>query len=134
MEAVAETWISLGGQNNAARLLLKQVGAMRGVGVGQLRFVFEATSRHEVADERPLWIRGSLGVTNLGVGSGYLAMLIADQQPLTLAPRGGSRDFTLTADVDGRQLQVIEDVRTRGLKFTLDLAGFSFREGAPEPF
>jgi hypothetical protein len=72
---VTEAWIRLSGEMSAARLLFKRVIASRGIGLGQLGFVLEVSSRREAADGQALWLGGNLRLMNVGTSSGYLAPL-----------------------------------------------------------
>lgn len=128
-----DTWITLAGQQ-ALRLELKNVSGMRALGLGRLRFGLDATARHEIADEAPLWISGSLSITNFGARGGYLAPLQLERQPIYLPSGRGSEALYLNADVSHTQLQVIEDNRVTSVQFALDLAGHVLIDGKPEVF
>lgn len=128
-----DTWITLGGQQ-ALRLELKSVSAVRALGLGQLRFGLDATTKHEIADEAPLWISGSLSITNFGAQGGYLAPLQIDRQPFHLPSGRGENTLYLNADVSHAQLQVIEDNRVASVQFALDLSGHVLIDGKPEVF
>jgi hypothetical protein len=129
---VTEGWINIDGTNNAVRLSLTQVSSMRGVGVGQLYFTFEATAQSDVAIGLPLWLGGALRITSLGAAGGHLTTLDAGQQPAIL-PDKGYRTITLTADLDYRQFQLIEEARVDGVTFVLDLNGYWLRDGNAAP-
>lgn len=128
-----DTWITLSGQS-ALHLELESIGAMRGVGLSQLRFTIDAISKHAIADNAPLWLSGALRIENLGTKSGYLSALRLDNEPVHLPSERGSNTLSLLADVSNAQLQIIEDNRVGGVKFALDLAGHVMLDGKPERF
>jgi hypothetical protein len=107
---------------------------MRAIGLGQLRFTLEATTKHEIADNAPLWVSGNVSITNFGAKSGYLAPLQLDQRPFFLPPGRGSNTLLLNADISNAQLQTIEDTRVAEVKFALDLNGYVLLDGTPGPF
>ncbi|HEX3781425.1 MAG TPA: hypothetical protein VHX38_17330 [Pseudonocardiaceae bacterium] len=63
---MTEGWLNIDGTNNAVRLSLTQANAMRGVGLGQLHFTFEASSRSDVAAGLPIWLGGKVSITTFG--------------------------------------------------------------------
>lgn len=128
-----DVWINLRGQQ-AFRLELKSLAAVSGLGLGQLRFGLDATTKHEIADGAPLWVSGNLSITNFGARSGYLAPLHLDRQPFHLPSGRGSNTLYLNANVSNTQLQVIEDNRITSVQFALDLSGHALLEGKPEVF
>jgi hypothetical protein len=131
---VTEGWISLPGEMHAVRLLFKHVITSRGFGLGQLGFVFEASSRHEAADNQPLWLGGTLRIVELHpTGNGYVAPLTVDIQPTVIPPRA-SRDITLNANITYQQFQLVEEYRIAGVKLRFDLAGHWLCDGTPWPF
>ena len=131
---MSEAWLQFGGEQSAARLLLKQVSAGRGVGIGQLLITVEAAGRKAVVDGRPIWLNGTVEVTNVGLANGHLGVLRNQIQPITLPDRGGSRDVTFICDVSYAQLQAIENHRTGPIRLRLDFSGYSFLDDGPVPF
>lgn len=129
---MTEGWINIDGTNNAVRLALTQVSAMRGIGLGQLHFTFEATAQSDVAAGLPLWLGGALRITSLGAAGGHLSTLDAGQRPFIL-PDHGYRTITVTADIGYRQFQLIEEARVGGVTFVLDLNGYGLRDGNAAP-
>ncbi|GAA1725294.1 hypothetical protein [Streptomyces yatensis] len=124
-----EAWVNIGWANNAVRLDLKKVQGSSGLGVMQLRFHVEASCRDELAAQKPLWFEGGLFAEGLGTSSGYVRRLIVEDSPVTLHSLAATTTFVLVADVEHRQLQVIEEHRTRGMKFRLQLTGTAMTDG-----
>ncbi|MEU3105300.1 hypothetical protein [Streptomyces griseoflavus] len=127
-----EAWINMGWANNAVRLDLKKVQGSSGLGVMQLRFHVEASCRDEVAAQKPLLLEGRLYAEGLGSTSGYVRRLAVEDSPVTLHSLAATTSFVLVADVDHRQLQVIEEHRTGGMKFRLQLTGTTMNDGSLE--
>ncbi|WP_435212618.1 hypothetical protein [Streptomyces sp. bgisy034] len=127
-----EMWVNIGKVNNAARLELKEVHGSSGLGVMQLRFHFEASCRNEVAAQRPMWFEGKVHAVGLGTSSGYLSRLAVESSPVTLHSLAATTTFVLVADLDHRQLQIIEEHRTGGMKFRLEVTGTAMRDGTLE--
>jgi hypothetical protein len=133
---VNETWLNLGTQSSGARLVIKRVNGARGIGHARLLFNAEVTNRDASLAGLPLSFRGRVDV--LGVGGAdtavHLASLAAfDREPVLGSP-GVEDSFTLVADLDDRQLQIIEEHRIDALRLRLWLPGQTFREGRFEPF
>lgn len=124
-----EAWVNIGTANNAARLDLKKVQGSSGLGVTQLRFQVEASCRDETAAQKPLWFEGRLYAEGLGSTSGYVRSLVVEDSPVTLHSLAATTTFVLVVDVDHRQLQVIEEHRTGGMKFRLQLTGTTMNDG-----
>ncbi|MGW7127327.1 hypothetical protein ACWGIA_03090 [Streptomyces bobili] len=124
-----EAWINIGTANNAARLDLKKVQGSSGLGLMQLRFQVEASCRDETAAQKPLWFEGRLYAEGLGSTSGYVRSLVVEDSPVTLHSLAATTTFVLVVDVDHRQLQVIEEHRTGGMKFRLQLTGTTMNDG-----
>ncbi|GHD80916.1 hypothetical protein GCM10010317_103520 [Streptomyces mirabilis] len=124
-----EAWVNIGWANNAVRLDLKKVQGSSGLGVMQLRFHVEASCRDEVAAQKPLWFEGGLFAEGLGTSSGYVRRLVVEDSPVTLHSLAATTNFVLVADIDHRQLQVIEEHRTGGIKFRLQLTGTTMNDG-----
>ncbi|MFD7379888.1 hypothetical protein [Streptomyces mirabilis] len=124
-----EAWVNIGWANNAVRLDLKKVQGSSGLGVMQLRFHVEASCRDEAAAQKPLWFEGGVFAEGLGTSSGYVRRLAVEDSPVTLHSLAATTNFVLVADVDHRQLQVIEEHRTGGMKFRLQLTGTTMNDG-----
>ncbi|MFJ7193128.1 hypothetical protein [Streptomyces bacillaris] len=124
-----EIWVHIGTTSNAARLELKSVSGRSGLGVMQLRFQFEASCRHDASAQRPMWFEGKLSALGLGTSSGYLGRLAVESSPVTLHSLAATTTFDLVVDLDHRQLQIIEEHRTGGLKFNIEVTGTAMREG-----
>ncbi|MEV8548144.1 hypothetical protein [Streptomyces sp. NPDC051572] len=124
-----EIWVNIGSVNNAARLELKAVDGTSGLGVMQLRFHFEASCRHEVSAQRPMWFEGKVHAVGLGRSSGYLGRLTVESSPVTLNSLAATTTFVLVADLDHRQLQIIEEHRTGGMTFRIEVTGTAMTEG-----
>ncbi|MGW0946045.1 hypothetical protein ACWD4O_26385 [Streptomyces sp. NPDC002623] len=124
-----EIWVNVGGVNNAARLELKAVHGTSGLGVMQLRFQFEASCRHDASAQRPMWFEGKVNAVGLGTSSGYLGRLAVESSPVTLHSLAATTTFVLVVDLDHRQLQIIEEHRTGGIKFNLEVTGTAMRDG-----
>lgn len=124
-----EAWVNVGSANSAVRLDLKKVQGSSGLGVMQLRFQVEASCRDEVAAQKPLWFEGRLYAEGLGSSSGYVKRVVVEDSPVTLHSLAATTTFVLAADVDHRQLQVIEEHRTGGMKFRLQLTGTTMNGG-----
>lgn len=124
-----EAWVNIGWANNAVRLDLKRVQGSSGLGVMQLRFHVEASCRDEVAAQKPLWFEGGLFAEGLGTSSGYVRRVAVEDSPVTLHSLAATTSFVLVADVDHRQLQAIEEHRTGGMKFRLQLTGTTMNDG-----
>ncbi|MEV5614441.1 hypothetical protein [Streptomyces bacillaris] len=124
-----EAWVNIGWANNAVRLDLKRVQGCSGLGVMQLRFHVEASCRDEAAAQKPLWFEGRLFAEGLGSTNGYVRQLAVEDSPVTLHSLAATTNFMLVADVDHRQLQVIEEYRTGGMKFRLQLTGTTMNDG-----
>lgn len=124
-----EIWVHIGATNNAARLELKSAHGASGLGVMQLRFQFEASCRHDASAQRPMWFEGKLSAHDLGSSSGYLGRLVVESSPVTLHSLAATTTFTLVADLDHRQLQIIEEHRTGAITFNLEVTGTAMREG-----
>ncbi|MFI1481829.1 hypothetical protein [Streptomyces sp. NPDC020747] len=124
-----EAWVNIGWANNAVRLDPKKVQGSSGLGVMQLRFHVEASCRDEAAAQKPLWFEGGLFAEGLGTSSGYVRRLVVEDSPVTLHSLAATTNFVLVADIDHRQLQVIEEHRTGGIKFRLQLTGTTMNDG-----
>lgn len=124
-----QAWINIGFVSNAARLDLERVSGSSGLGVMRLHFHIEASCREEEAAQRAMWFEGTLWAQGLGSSSGYIGRLAVDQSPVTLQRVGATATVTLVADLDHRQLQVIEEYRTGALTFRLQLTGTTMRDG-----
>jgi hypothetical protein len=131
---LTEAWISLNSETSAARLMFKSVTARRAVGLGQLCLTVEAASRTQIAEGKPIWVGGTVEVTNLGLASGHLGNLRTQIQPTTLPKMGGSRDITFLCDVSYAQVQVIEEHRTGSVTLFFDFSGYWLIDGSPVPF
>lgn len=131
-----ETWLHIGAEPNAARLLIKQVTGSRGVGLTRLSFLVEAATKKAAAQGCPLLFNGR--VETLGVGGPEVAMPLTALLPFDQAPVlravGADVSFQLTADIDDRQLQLMEEHRNGAQRFRMWLSGTTFREGQHEPF
>ena len=131
-----ETWLHIGPHLSAARLSIRQVSASRGIGMVQLRFAVEATAKHAGVEGFPLIFNGRLEA--LGVGGSDTACPLAALLPLNHAPvlRGIGSDvfFTLVADVDDRQLHIMEEHRNGAQRFRICLSGMTVYEGRYERF
>lgn len=126
---MGEIWVTMGGTNNAARLELKSVHGTSGLGVMQLRFQFEASCRHDASAQRPMWLEGKVHAVGLGTSSGYLGRLAVESSPVTLHSLAATATFVLVADLDHRQVQIIEEHRTGGVKFNLEVTGTAMTDG-----
>ncbi|MFF9360856.1 hypothetical protein [Streptomyces griseoluteus] len=124
-----EIWVTMGGVNNAARLEAKTVHGTSGLGVMQLRFQFEASCRHDASAQRPMWFEGKAYAVGLGTSSGYLGRLVVESSPVTLHGLAATTTFVLVVDLDHRQLQIIEEHRTGGIKFNLEVTGTAMTDG-----
>ncbi|MEU0672055.1 hypothetical protein ABZ330_04065 [Streptomyces sp. NPDC006172] len=124
-----EIWVNMGSVNNAARLELKSVDGTSGLGVMQLRFHFEASCRNEASAQRPMWLEGKVHAVGLGRSSGYLSRLTVESSPVTLHSLAATTTFVLVADLDHRQLQIIEEHRTGGITFRLEVTGTAMTGG-----
>lgn len=124
-----EAWVNIGSANSAVRLDLKKVQGSSGLGVMQLRFQVEASCRDEVAAQKPLWFEGRLYAEGLGSSSGYVRRVAVEDSPVTLRSLAATTAFVLMADIDHRQLQVIEEHRVGGMKFRLQLTGTTMNDG-----
>ncbi|MFJ2196354.1 hypothetical protein [Streptomyces violaceusniger] len=98
----------------------------------QLRFHFEASCRHEASARRPMWFEGKLSALGLGSSSGYLGRLVVESSPVTLHSLAATATFTFVADLDHRQLQIIEEHRRGGLNFNLEVTGTAMTDGRLE--
>ncbi|WP_060880189.1 MULTISPECIES: hypothetical protein [Streptomyces] len=127
-----EIWVHIGTTNQAARLELKSVSGRSGLGVMQLCFKFEASCRHDASAQRPMWFEGKVSAFGLGSSSGYLGRLVVESSPVTLHSLAATTTFTLVVDLDHRQLQIIEEHRTGGVKFILEVTGTAMRDGSLE--
>ncbi|MFE7172286.1 hypothetical protein [Streptomyces sp. NPDC057616] len=127
-----EAWVTIGSVNGAARLDLKRVQGSSGLGVMQLQFHIAAFCVEEQALGRAMWLEGKLYADGLGGSSGYIGRLAVDDSPVTLFKVGASTSFMLVADLDHRQLQIIEERRTGTIKFRLYLTGTTMRDGRLE--
>ncbi|WP_406133846.1 hypothetical protein [Streptomyces zaomyceticus] len=124
-----DIWVAMGGVNNAARLELKTVQGTSGVGVMQLRFQFEASCRHDASAQRPMWLEGKVHAVGLGTSSGYLGRLAVESSPVILHGLAATATFVLVVDLDHRQVQIIEEHRTGGVKFNLEVTGTAMNDG-----
>lgn len=124
-----QTWVHIGEVSDAVRLDLDKVQGSSGLGVMQLRFHVEAACRKDEAAQRALWFEGFLYAQGLGSSSGYIGRLFVEQSPVTVQKVGTTSTFTLVADIDHRQLQVIEEHRTGALTFRLQMTGTTMRDG-----
>ncbi|WP_327313338.1 hypothetical protein [Streptomyces sp. NBC_01235] len=124
-----EIWVHIGTAHDAARLELKAVHGTSGLGVMQLRFHFEASCRNEAAAQRPMWFEGKVHAVGLGRSSGYLGRLAVESSPVTLHSLAATTTFVLVADLDHRQLQIIEEHRTGAVKFRLEVTGTAMTDG-----
>jgi hypothetical protein len=124
-----EAWVTIGSVNGAARLDLKRVQGSSGLGVMQLQFHIAASCVEEEAVGRAMWLEGKLYAEGLGGSSGYIGRLAVDESPVTLFKVGASTSFMLVADLDHRQLQIIEEHRSGAMKFRLYLTGTTMRDG-----
>ena len=132
-----EAWLHIGVQNSAARLVIRQVTGNRGVGLTRLMFNVEVMTKHEIAVGCPLLFNGRL--ETLGVDGGPdMALPLASISPLDRMPvlrgLGIDESFTLVADIDNRQLQIMEEYRNGAQRFRVWLSGMTFREGQYEAF
>src|SRR2546430_5486779 len=131
---MSETWLNLGSQVGGAKAVIKTVSGRPGVGLAQLVFTMEITTKDDASRDCPLWFHGRVEFLATGEVSLPLARLaLYDQVPI-LRGRGDETMFTLTADIDDRQLQVIEDNRAGDLRLRIWLPGHTIREGRVEPF
>lgn len=124
-----QTWVHIGTVSDAVRLDLDKVQGSSGLGVMQLRFHVEASCRKDEAAQRAMWFEGSLYAQGLGPSSGYIRRLVVAQSPVTVQKVGATSTFTLVADIDHRQLEIIEEYRTSALTFQLQLTGTTMRDG-----
>ncbi|WP_405970893.1 hypothetical protein OG496_12375 [Streptomyces sp. NBC_00988] len=124
-----EIWVNIASVNDAARLELKSVDGTSGLGVMQLRFHFEASCRHEASAQKPMWLEGKLHAVGLGRSSGYLSRLTVESSPVTLQKLAATTTFVLVADLDHRQLQIIEEHRTGAITFRLEVTGTAMTDG-----
>lgn len=104
------TWLSIGAQPNVARLEIKQLSGLPGVDHARLTFTFEVTNRETKLVGIPLWFRSRVEV--VGIGGQERALNLApltafDRDPVLRDP-GSEETFTLAADVENRQLHIIE--------------------------
>ena len=116
-----DTWIAL--NRDQVRLVVTTVGASRGIGVNQLHVTLELTTRSAALADAHIWLGGSVRLSDLGAGGGYLTTLRADIQPATIVAPGGHQTVSIVADFDDRQLQIIEGWRTSGLTFQFGFSG-----------
>lgn len=124
-----EIWVNMGSVNDAARLELKAVDGTSGLGVMQLRFHFEASCRHEASAQRPMWFEGKVHAVGLGRSSGYLSRLTVESSPVTLHSLAATTTFVLVADLDHKQLQIIEEHRAGEITFRLEVTGTAMTDG-----
>lgn len=76
-----------------------------------------------------MWFEGKVHAVGLGTSSGYLGRLVVESSPVTLHSLAATTTFTLSADLDHRQLQIIEEHRTGAIKFNLEVTGTAMRDG-----
>lgn len=127
-----DNWINLA--SGMARIVVTQVGASKGVGVCQLNVTVELAPRKDTSEGVQLWLGGTIRIGNFGAHGGYLATLRTDIQPTTLQAPGGHQTVSMTADIDPRQLQTIENVRTAGVTLDFSFSGYSLTKGAVLPY
>jgi hypothetical protein len=131
---VSETWLNLGSQVGGARLIVKSVGGRQAIGHAQLHFNLEVVAKDDATRGCPLLFHGRLELLAQGDAPWPLVSLaVLDRSPI-LRGHGNEVPFTLTADIDDRQLQLIEDNRAGDLRLRLSLPGLIFREGQFEVF
>lgn len=128
-----EAQVRIGERNQSLRLLLRHMNGGRGLGLGQISFTFELSALGRLEENLPIWLGGQLYAAQLGAMSGVLAPLVANMQPVTVVADGGQPNVTLTANIDHRQLQIIEDARVGGLTFRLDVSGHYLKGQEPFP-
>jgi hypothetical protein len=133
---VNETWLNIGAQNGV-KLAVRSIRGMPGVGHVRLFLDVEAATRDNTAAGCPLFFDNSyvevLGIEGPEVASHLAPLRVSGQTP-TVRPLGVDERFTVVADVDHRQLQVIEQHRTGPLRLRLWFCGTTFREGQHESF
>ena len=130
---MSEAWLNLGAQSSCAKVVVKSVSGRRGLGHAQLTFNMEVTAKDEIARDCPLWFHGRVELLAGDVGLPLTSLSVMDHPPI-LRGYGNEVQFTVTADVDDRQVQLIEDNRAGDLRLRIWLPGHTFREGHDEPF
>src|SRR5262249_40652328 len=97
-------------------------------------FNIEVTARDDASRDCPLWFHGRIELLAKGDVALPLARLAVYEQMPILRGRGDETTFMLTADIDDRQLQIIEDNRIGDLRLRGWLPGQTLRDGRVEPF
>ncbi len=131
-----ETLVHIGTQPGAVRLVVTQVTGAQGVGLARLMFNIEITTKHSLAKGCPLLFNARLEVLGLGGpdrAMPFAALKLLDRVPV-VQDVGAHDAITLVADIDDRQLQIMEEHRDGAQRFRLWLPGMTFREGRHEPF
>lgn len=127
-----EAWIALGNEQAAIRVTVKQLYGSQGIGICQLNVILELTCRKPLAAVTPVWLEGTMSVSNLGSHSGYLAKLMCRNLPITMHSVGVNKDLAFSADISSIQVQTIEEYRTNSVLFNFDFSGFCLINGSPE--
>lgn len=126
---MSETWLSVDG-SPSVKVVLKQIGPYRGVGVTRLLFTFEVTCKQSASVGSQLWLGGRVEIQNLPANVRlYLASFLPPTQPVVLPQLGSDATLQISLDVSERQVQLIEDNRTAGVEVSICLSGYGTKDG-----
>lgn len=131
-----EMYLHIGVQSSAARLVIRQITGSRGVGFARLTFLMEVINKRAELAGCPLRFLGR--IETLGIGGPDVAGPLAALQPFDREPIlrqvGVEEHFTLAADIDDRQLRLMEEYREGAQRLRIWLPGMTIRDGQHEPF
>jgi hypothetical protein len=126
---MSETFLTVGG-TPSVRAVLKTMWPYRGIGVTRLLFTFEFSCKQQLAVGQQLSLGGRIEISGPTNGSRlYLASFQSPSQLLTLPQLGVDQTLQMSMEVSERQMQLIEDSRTRGVEFHITLAGYAVKDG-----
>jgi hypothetical protein len=127
---MSETWLSVDG-TPSVKVVLKNIGPYRGIDVTRTLFTFEITSKQSAVVGNQLWLGGRVEVQNLLRHTTlYLASFLPQPQPLVMPQLGTDQTLQLPLDITERQLGLIEENRTDGIRLNIWLAGHAMRDGS----
>jgi hypothetical protein len=117
-------------------LIIKQINGARGVGRLRLMIGAELVGRDAAPDGLALSFKGRLeilGVAGPDVATHLAPLAVLDRDPILRGP-GIEDSFMFVADIDDRQVQIIEEHRTGAIRLRFVLPGQVFRDGKLETF
>lgn len=132
---MSETRLAVGSTQAAVRVVLRNIGVRRGVGVARFMLTFEVASKQQAVADCPLWLGGRVEVLERqGHVQPYLAAFQPQVQLLSLPQLGVDQTLQLTLEASDRQLQLIEENRSAGgIHLEIYLSGYAIQDAQHVP-